>query len=271
MIRLVDEFNRIARERGLHGVPEVTTAREARDQAKKDLVAKHGEPEDRLAEIGLDAMAGEEVFRTGPQRREAREAAARERLLALADALIEAAVRLGWGRPEPEKAREIIGMLLGLVIVRGDGGPGDLGGPGGASALPIVTCIRSHAGWGRAWVSAFSAATRALFEEWRPWEDCHRVELNIDYCGDLVVSVRREVLVMKYWIDVGIVHPEVWRILADPNALTVTGAPLPVSVVLPAYGAVEHHGVPTNHPYHLAGAIALGRSGYVSVSDMSDR
>lgn len=265
-MRLVDTFEKIVKYRGLHGVPEVPTARDARDQAKKDLVAKHGEPGDRLAEIGLDAMAGEEVFRTGPQRREAREAAARERLLALADALIEAAVAEGWNHPESVRAREIIAMILGLVIVRGGGGPGDLGGPQGASALPIVSSIRSHSGWGCAWVSAFSAATRSLFEEWRPWAS-DRVDLVIDDCGDLVVSVWGPEYRVNYRLDMGLVHPEVWRLLANPSAPTVTGGTLPVSVVVPEHGRVEHDGAPTNHPYHIAGAIALGRGGFVSVSD----
>lgn len=79
------KFRQLVAARGLDGVPEAPTARDDRRQAREDLVAKHGEPQGRLAEIGLGAMVDAEVGRTAPERREARERAARERLLALAD------------------------------------------------------------------------------------------------------------------------------------------------------------------------------------------
>lgn len=160
-------------------------------------------------------------------------------------------------------------MLLGLVITRGAGGPGDRGGPSGRSALPIVGGIRTGAGWGPAWVAAFIAATRALFEEWRP-RCCDSVELLLDDCGDLVVSapIGEDGFGVNHRLGLGIVHPEVWRLLAHPvDSTAIWREPQPVWVKVPEFGAVELDGVPSNHPFVVAGAIELGRRGAVSVRD----
>lgn len=253
-------FTRLVEARGLHEVPVAPRARDERVAAEVAIRAEHGAPDDGLARLGFSAMVSARVAETGRDRHAARVAAASQRLRDLADALIEASAMAGWPARstycEEQQRRDIIATLLGNVISRGRGGPGDMGGPDGASSLPIVPHLRHKAQWGWAWVSAFAEATRQIWGQ--IWGECQvpgHMELWVDYGGDLGVSAGGH----HFPLEVGIVHPDVWRLLAAPGDPGVHGDDLPVRVVVPPFGALEFEGQPCNHPYLLAGAIALGR------------
>lgn len=176
---------------------------------------------------------------------------------------------------------DTVAMLLGLIAIRGRGGHGDYGGPGGASELPILPWIRSHSGPGGAWISALREAVRRLRRSAHSPRAASEPESTPLYEVSLVVDEGGNIEVHLGWLDChgshaeadvrrfnrGILHPEVWRLLDHPAGVDIDGEAMPIEIRVP--GHPEDTTVDTSeaHPLDVAGAIALGRSGFVSVSD----
>lgn len=182
-----------------------------------------------------------------------------------------------WCR-EQARIGDAVAMLLGLVALRGRGGPGDLGGPGGASALPILSWIRHQRSTGGAWVAALREAVWRLHQrisdrDTERFPSSGEISLRVDASGDLAIGDvyyddgHRCVGYIE--LDRGILHPEVWRLLAEPAAVAVDYEAMPLTIHVPGHPGDTTIDASEAHPLDVAGAIALGRAGRISPSEMA--
>lgn len=265
-------FAGLLEKRELDEVPHVRTRRVDRDVIYNSLVAAYGPPgSDVIMREGLEALVEQTLAECAADRHESRVLSCVARMGRAVDVALEAHVLAGFDRESIATdelgivaERKAIELLLGLVALRGQGGTQDLGGPGGASSLPVFPWIRTHTAWGPAWVSALREAVSRLVKS-EGWE---QLELLVAY-GDVNLRLGGDL----YELERGLVHPGVWRLIADPSGLAVDGMPLPIAVSVPPHGkAGEVFGREANHPYELALLRSLGARGLIHRLDgiMSD-
>lgn len=261
-----DRFHAECEARGVLAHPtDLPTRRAAAEAAREEFLARFGGDLSPLRQEGLEFLIEDRTAAGAPERHAARAEAAREALLLAADAAL---ATVQPSRPVDDLVlRPAVAMLLGLVALRGSGGPGDLGGASGASALPILPWIRHRSWTGQAWVSALREAIHRLLLDATGIHsvDAPVIELNVCPGGDIAIGFG------PYYFSParGLIHPEVWRLLDSPAACGVDGEPSPVEIRVPGHPQDTAVDLTGPHPLDVAGAISVGRRGRVRLEEVA--
>lgn len=267
MRNFADRFHAECEARGVLAHPtDLPTRRAAAEAAREEFLIRFGGDLSPLRQEGLEVLIEARTAAGAPERHAARAAAAREALLLAADAAL-ATVQPSRPVVDDPKLRPAVAMLLGLVALRGSGGPGDLGGDSGASALPILPWIRHRSWSGQAWVSALREAIHRLYLDAAGIHsaDAPVIELNVCPGGDISIGFGPRYVAPAR----GLIHPEVWRLLDSPAVCGVDGEPSPVEIRVPGHPQDTTVDLTGPHPLDVAGAISVGRWGRVRIEEVA--